>query len=605
MVNQLTPAQQDYVSSLTGAMKTNSNKWSSANAAERKTLTQRNEKIAAQISGIIGEKLLLDPNGVWRIGSVDGDKLYDKYKPMIVSTTSSDTDTDIKLITAQMQKNSVEWNTASPERRAELAKANEEDAQRISVLLGMPVTKNSNGVWLINGKTSLYDTYPSAFHKVFRASVSSNDIAMATSTGKTLVFNYNDGTGAIQVPTMSWMPSMNPPVLTNAQKSQKFPGIFYGDKNGGENQDYLLYMMNDCFLDGSDWYRFDRWYTVERDKDEVSGRHYIFVLRPDLNLTSGGKTLSLNMENGVGADTFFQYIASFHPQIIASLTGEFALQSTIASSGGTGNQTLTDGTKDKYNRPLQLHSYIPYLTSRIESLQLPDYTIKNYSLVQPYTRYSIPYASSAIESQTGGTFDLTLRDDGVFSIRKLFYAWIYYMDGVMRNRFQPKSKYILYNAFDYATSIYDIMVDATGENIIWWAKYTGCFPTNVPISDLSFNKGSQPDSKVSIPFCYYHYEPLDIGALVDLNYNSLGYEYMQKISAEHSQNYALIATKDSPLQPPVYTAAIYNGSVGYDGAFLGKNQVGRPVVFAKAPKGKNSPGFLKLRWLPMPNDNNR
>lgn len=422
----------------------------------------------------------------------------------------------------------------------------------------------------------------------------------------------NDGTkrtNGIAMPTMTTEMTMKPP-LPNTTRGD----LLYGTTNPTANMS-LLYQLNDGIgPTKTDWYRFDRWYSVDPTRDEVSGRHYIFILRPDLNLTdpalSTAEKVMLNSDAGIAGDAFWQYLAQYHPEIIASLTGEFRLQSNlqstsaVASGSGQGNSIFNDGStafdaSGKNPVPIGMHSLIPFLTGRVESLQQPDFSIKNYNLTQPYTRYSIPYAASAIESQTGGSFDITFRDDGQFSVRKLFYAWIYYMDGVMRNKFKPKDKYILYNAFDYATSVYDIMVDATGENIIWWSKYTGCFPTSVPISDLSFNKGSAPDSKVSIPFVYYYHEDLNVGSLLDLNFNSLGYVYMRQVigQAQANQSYYNAASK-LMFNPPVPYAAIYNQTVGYGNSFLGKNQVGRPVIFVSQDERGNP--LMKLRFMPAP-----
>ena len=366
--------------------------------------------------------------------------------------------------------------------------------------------------------------------------------------------------------------------------------LYYGNQNRASAAGLYL-LNNDVSVGDSEYFHFDRWYSIDLNKEDISGRHYIFILRPDLNLVNEG-TNELSDDSHVASDGFFQYLGSYYPHIITSLTGEF---DTSASSGrisesdrkcgsGLGNATSRSNSSDNNGTQLPIHTFIPILTGRAESLQLPDYTIKNYELVQPYTKYTIPYPSSAIESQTGGTFDITFREDGEFTIHKLFHAWIYYMDGVMRNKFKPKNKYILYNAFDYATSIYDIAVDATGENIIWFTKYTGCFPLTSPNSDLSFNLHSSPEPKCSIPFAYFMCEQNNLNSLMDFNYNSLGYTYMRR----HSYSFS-----DNGMDPSVPVEAIYNQTVGYSKSFLGRQQVGRPVIFANTKEK-----ILKLRWMP-------
>lgn len=389
--------------------------------------------------------------------------------------------------------------------------------------------------------------------------------------------------------------------------SYSSPDLYYGGTNVtndyGRNNSILL-GLNDGFTFNKAWSHFDRWYSVDLNQEGVSGRHYIFVCRPDLNLVEGSTDTTtkkvLNPNNGVSEDPYFQYLGTYYPDIISSLTAEFNMTSNSGRTGdamagsGYGNaqyDTLEGG------RNMPIHTFIPFLTSRAESLQLPDYSIKTEELRQPYTRYGIPYATSAIESQCSGDFDITFRDDKYLSVRKMFYAWVYYMDGVMRDKFRPKDKYIIYNCFDYATSIYDIQVDETGENVIWWTKYTGCFPYQVPISDLSFNRGSDPDPKCTISFKYYLCEPLSAAALYDFNYNSLGYRFMREGMTKDTMG-GYEYRKDA-MNPNLQFAPSYNVNAGnvYKGSFLGTNFVGRPCICVESPGAINGHYGIKLKWL--------
>ena len=290
------------------------------------------------------------------------------------------------------------------------------------------------------------------------------------------------------------------------------------------------------------------------------------------------------------------YLAKMHPEIIASLTGDFGgfgtttLSNTTeaaASGSGYGNSRTTDGSRiASKGVTLTIHAFIPYLTSRVESINLPDYQIQTGEMVQPYTHYRIPYTKSAIESSTGGEVTIEFREDRYYSIHKLFYAWVYYQNGVMRNIFRPKKKYLMYNSLDYPTSIYDFLVDETGENVIYWAKYTGCVPTTVPMSNMSFNRGSDPGNlKVSIPFNYFYCEHMSMGILRDFQYNSLGYIAMKKL-------------KNCQLNP----CSLSDTVPIYDADFrLGKSYVGRPVLVFTGMynNGVNeSARAIKLRWLP-------
>jgi hypothetical protein len=349
------------------------------------------------------------------------------------------------------------------------------------------------------------------------------------------------------------------------------------------------------------WVNFDRFYTVDLEQENPSGRHYVFILRPDLYLiedksATEGSAVKLSKESRVNTDPYFIYLAEMHPEIIASLTGDFgsiggslsSLSYGAGTASGLGNAASTDGTRLN-GFTLPIHTFIPYLTSRVESLQLPDFTLKDNSLVQPYTKYSIPYTQSGIESTTGGNVDIVFREDRDFSIHKLFYAWTYYQDKVMRDIFTPKKKYLLYNSIDYATSIYDFLVDETGENVIYWAKYTGCVPTNVPLSDLGFNKGNSPDSRVSISFKYFYCEHMDMNILRDFQYNSLGYVYMKSLKNSKSRN-GFSVFKPCSLDD---TEPMFKSDT-----FLGPALNGRPVLILML--GPDDRKYIKLRWLRTP-----
>lgn len=250
---------------------------------------------------------------------------------------------------------------------------------------------------------------------------------------------------------------------------------------------------------------FDRLYSIYLDQEMDNLCQYVFMVRPSMNLFKDSKGTKLatltksQINSGFYAnsypaqDQFFRYMKKTYPNILRSLTS-----------------TLQGGS----------HDFIPYLVGRTESLQIPDYSIKGYKMNQPYTNYDLPYASHALDSATGGDFDITFREDNELRIHKLFQAWLYYIDGVTRNRFSPKTKFIMHNKFDYATSVYCITCKADAETIVYWTKYTGAYPTAVPNSDLSFNLRGSVNNKVTIPFTYFLQEAMDPYILVDFNKNA-------------------------------------------------------------------------------------
>ena len=81
-------------------------------------------------------------------------------------------------------------------------------------------------------------------------------------------------------------------------------------------------------------------------------------------------------------------------------------------------------------------------------------------------------------------------------------------------------------------------------------------------------------------FQYFHYEPLNPEILLDFNYNSLGYIYM-----ENAGKYRVFDMRSCPL-PYMDT---------YDSNYLsaGRPYVGRPYVVQDTQRRK-----FFLRWMP-------
>lgn len=246
---------------------------------------------------------------------------------------------------------------------------------------------------------------------------------------------------------------------------------------------------------------FDRLYSVYPQYEMDNLCQYVFIVRPDLNILTDNTNMLVHIDNSTNKylsnsspdkDFTFQYMRTTHKYLMSNLSGN----------------DLND------------HDFMPFLVGKASSMNIADYTLKDHKLVQPFSGFNLPYASNALESLTGGTFDLTFREDGDFRIHKLFYCWTYYIDGLMRNIFSPKLKYIRQNRFDYMSSIYCITCKANATEIVYWTKYTGCFPLTTPHSDLSFNLRGQPKNDVTIPFAYFRQESLNPFILIDFNKNS-------------------------------------------------------------------------------------
>ena len=242
---------------------------------------------------------------------------------------------------------------------------------------------------------------------------------------------------------------------------------------------------------------FNRFYSVFPDMEMPTDlKSYVFFTRPEMNLVGGSTSLSnqptIRIADDNKHDTRLQYLAAMNPEIMYMLTEDYSNE----------------------------HQFIPYLQSRAESLQIPDYQIRTSEFTVPFFSYKFTYPTVTNESITGGTFDVTFREDSELRITKLFQFWIYYMDAIMKDKMKPSRTHILDNSYDFMCSVYEIITDPTSEKILFWAKYTGCFPTSVPLSNLSHNLRSTVENKVSVQFSYMMVEAMEPRVIMDFNNNS-------------------------------------------------------------------------------------
>ena len=282
------------------------------------------------------------------------------------------------------------------------------------------------------------------------------------------------------------------------------------------------------------------------------------MTRPDLNIidesdVNNKKILSnVAMENSI-----YEPIYATNPDILLSLTQGFSSN----------------------------HDFVPLITSRIESIQLPDYSVKSYMLQQPYTGYSIPYASHGIASTTGGTFNVVLRETGDLSIHKMFQAWLSYINDINIGKYYPKKQYVYENRMDYGVSFYDLICAPNGIDILYWIKYTGCFPSQLENSSLSFNLRGETNREVSIPFEYFLSEPMKWHVLVDFNKNA--HIYLQKDPK----------SSDVEINTKVTIKSDHNGLYNHAESYRFNNYGTTCGLYERPFIELSKNDFPKLRWV--------
>jgi hypothetical protein len=247
------------------------------------------------------------------------------------------------------------------------------------------------------------------------------------------------------------------------------------------------YVTSDNPYDAYDNKYFNRYRTIYPGDELVNGKKYIFIVKPNLNIYDACQK-----------DAYFSSILSTKPYILDLLTH----------------------STDEDNH------FISFLTDRAMSFSIPDYSVSEYKLDQPFTGFSTSYAGNSNEIRTNQSTQVQFRETANLDITTLFDAWIKYIDLVSYGIVMPYYDYVQsplrygVNIIDYATSIYEIITKPDGTEIIYWAKMTGLFPTLIPHSNFQFSPDDKIDNGVEIQFSGGLPETLNPRILGDFNYNA-------------------------------------------------------------------------------------
>ena len=266
-----------------------------------------------------------------------------------------------------------------------------------------------------------------------------------------------------------------------------------------------------------DWFiNFNRYRTTHPDYHLTGSQGHVFMTRPALNIfDSAGSNINEEIKKTSDGAFFAEAIAR-HGTISRSLTKEF--------SGD--------------------HDFIPIIHNTARTIDIQDTSIDTQEYGETLTKWKVVYAKDVIKSLTSGTFSINYVDDSHLSISYLHLIWLYYMNGVSRGEYGPLQQYVKEGILDYASSCYYILTDITGENILFWSKYWGVFPTNYPSSAFSMRDSDMVKTpEVTIQYAYSFKRDMDPVILAEFNRNSLSgknWEYIPIHSREEIGPYNTI-----------------------------------------------------------------
>ncbi len=207
---------------------------------------------------------------------------------------------------------------------------------------------------------------------------------------------------------------------------------------------------------------FNRYRYPIPDHELTGTRGHIFFSRPDLNLN-----LEQSRVNGLArCYPVIHMVNGIDPYVAGSLTSE--------GPPGTGN-----------------HQFCNILSHACTGIDVADEVLETVETGETYTGWKLTYGTSLNRSKTAGNVSCTFRDDNMLSVYKIMKIWCEYINSVYHGEYRPDDKYFNRHELDYAIAIYYFLTRNTADGeILFWTKYTGCYPTAIPSSNFGDSQGN-------------------------------------------------------------------------------------------------------------------
>lgn len=239
--------------------------------------------------------------------------------------------------------------------------------------------------------------------------------------------------------------------------------------------------------------RYNRFKLSMPDDYLSRGFAHIFITKPDCNLYQSDY---VNLIKKVKNDPNFGYAFDHRKRIINSLTQH---------PGENGDK----------------HDWNLLLSNKAEDFSLSDESITTETTPENFMKQKIVYGKTSYESKSQGECTVKYTDNRDLDIYHMHKLWTDYIDKVYSGKWLPRTEYIWGKIIDYASSLYYVLTAEDGETIIFWSKYYGIFPVNLPSSQYSWSKGQPITSpEVSITYQYSLKEDFNPLALAEINANS-------------------------------------------------------------------------------------
>lgn len=181
-------------------------------------------------------------------------------------------------------------------------------------------------------------------------------------------------------------------------------------------------------------------------------------------------------------------------------------------------------------------TFINLLSSYATNIDVSDVEMKPRNTSETSTNWKIMYGFRTSESKAANSLTINFEDDRNLSVYKTHKIWVEYINAITMGLMEPKRQYVLKRILDYAASLYYFLVSEDGESIVYYAKFTGIFPTNIPDSAYSWSVGEESKNHTyQIHYQYSFYDSMNPMIINDFNKLNGSTKNMKKLEI-HDKN---------------------------------------------------------------------
>jgi hypothetical protein len=288
--------------------------------------------------------------------------------------------------------------------------------------------------------------------------------------------------------------------------------------------------------------KFDSFFVNRYQDGFVTGYSFVFLTKPSLFIfpykpaDGSDSLLSLAYENMTMDQFFVQFLA-----------GEAMNQSdrVIAEQ-----LSFFEGPfPSSYSRS----NFMPLFTNKARGFTTIDITMDQQEAFQTKQGFRMPIPTFKTQSEASGTLSIPMFETPNLDLTKTLGLWVNYISNVTDGTFHANPQAVKAGVIDYMSSMYYFVLEPDGKTLKYWAKYTGCWPTTVPLSQLSYRRGEPGIVEMEAQFVYTSKEDMSVAILEDFNRVSLDIvqasrqaEQLDYLSSKRSQLLERASLKSNP-----------------------------------------------------------